>query len=135
MTYIPEESKIIYQSKDGKEEKGLRRPRMAGRHVFPCSKQRRTNGEVLWLLSRGKRKKSAQDELIPSILEPDGSSKEFRRNWARLIQKIYAVGLLTCAKCGGRMKILYIDYSDSQVPSCEDYLYGDPDYPLKAYAS
>jgi hypothetical protein len=26
-------------------------------------------------VSRGKRKKSDQDELIPSILEPDGSSK------------------------------------------------------------
>jgi len=41
-------------------------------------------------VSRGKRKKEDRDELIPSILEPDGSSKEFRRNWARLIQKIGA---------------------------------------------
>jgi len=48
--------------------------------------------------------------MIPSILEPveslqverpDGSSKEYRKNWARLIQKIYQVGPLTCAKCGG----------------------------------
>ena len=29
-------------------------------------------------VSRGKRKKEDNDELIPSILEPDGSSKEFR---------------------------------------------------------
>ena len=57
-------------------------------------------------VSRGKRKKQDQDNLIPSILEPDGSSKEHRKNWARLIQKIYEVDPLTCAKCGGKMKTL-----------------------------
>ena len=40
-------------------------------------------------VSRGKRKMQDQDGLIPSILEPDGSSNEHRKNWARLIQKIY----------------------------------------------
>ena len=39
-------------------------------------------------VSRGKRKKQNEDEWIPSILEPDESSKESRKNWARLIQKI-----------------------------------------------
>jgi hypothetical protein len=32
---------------------------------------------------------------------------------------------------------IQIDYSDSQVPPCEDYLYCDPDYPaggIDAYA-
>ena len=62
-------------------------------------------------VSRGKRKKRDQDGLIPSILEPDGSSKELRKNWSRLIQKIYEVDPLTCAKCGARMKILsFIEY-------------------------
>jgi len=56
-------------------------------------------------VSRGKRKKQDQDGLIPSILEPDGSSKEYRRNWARLIQKIYQVNPLICPKCKGRSKI------------------------------
>jgi len=37
--------------------------------------------------------------LIPYILEPGGSSKEYRKNWARLIQKIYEVDPLTCPKC------------------------------------
>jgi len=40
-------------------------------------------------VSRGKRKTQDQNGMIPSILEPDGSSKEYRKNWARLIQKIY----------------------------------------------
>lgn len=29
---------------------------------------------------------------------------------------------------------VHIDYSDSQVPPCEDDLYYDPDYPIEAYA-
>jgi len=57
-------------------------------------------------VSRGKRKKQNQDEWIPCILEPEGSSKEYRKNWARLIQKIYEVDPLTCPKCQGRMKII-----------------------------
>ena len=31
-------------------------------------------------VARGKRKKNDQDELIPSILEPEGSAKEYKRN-------------------------------------------------------
>jgi hypothetical protein len=36
-------------------------------------------------VSRGKRQKEGSDEAIPCILEPQGDSKTFRRNWARLI--------------------------------------------------
>jgi len=50
-------------------------------------------------VSRGKRIKREQDDLIPHILEPEGSPKEYRRNWARLIKKIYEVDPLTCPKC------------------------------------
>jgi len=96
-----------------------------------------------------------------------GWKEGFRRNWARLIQKIYEVDPLTCPKCFKKMKIIsfieneevikkilkhlglwevkarppprvnasppdvYIDYSDFQVPPCEDYLYRDPDYPIE----
>ena len=28
-----------------------------------------------------------------------------------------------------------IDYSDSQVPPCEDYIFHDSEYPIEAYAS
>ena len=44
--------------------------------------------------------------MLPSILEPTGSSKEYRRNWARLIQKIREVDPLTCTKCQGKMRII-----------------------------
>ena len=49
MSYIPEDSKVIYQSKDGKEDRvfdALEWPR----HVFSCAKQGRTNGKILWIL-------------------------------------------------------------------------------------
>ena len=59
-------------------------------------------------VSRGKRKKAEMDEIIPSIQESDGSSKSFRQNWARLIQKIYEVDPLTCPKCSGAMKVISV---------------------------
>jgi hypothetical protein len=58
------------------------------------------------------RKPVNQDEWIPCILEPAGSTKEYRKNWARLtrlgglIQKIYEVDTLACPKCQGAMKVL-----------------------------
>jgi len=32
---------------------------------------------------RGQRKKANEDGLVPSILQPDESSKGYRKNWAR----------------------------------------------------
>ena len=42
-------------------------------------------------VARGKRKETGIDDAIPCILEPEGNSKTFRKNWPRLIQKIYQV--------------------------------------------
>jgi hypothetical protein len=168
MTYLAEESKVIYQSKDGKDERvfdALEWLAAMCSHVPTKAEQMVRYYGHFSNLSRGKWKKNNQDELIPSILEPDGSSKEFRKNWARLIQKIYEVDPLTCAKCGGTMAIIsfiedpeiikkilkhldlwdlkarpplkakahspniHIDYSDSQLPTSDDYLYVDVEYP------
>jgi hypothetical protein len=49
-------------------------------------------------VTRGKRKKADQDGLIPSIMEDKGSPKEYRKNWDRLIQKIFEVDPLVCPK-------------------------------------
>lgn len=49
-------------------------------------------------VSRGNRKRQNQDERIPCILEPEESYKEYRKNWARLIQKIYEFDLLSCPR-------------------------------------
>ena len=109
MTYIPEESKVIYQSKDGKEEKvfgSLEWLAAMCSHVPNKGEQMVRYYGYYSNVSRGKRKKQDSDERIPSILEPDGSSKEFRRNWARLIQKIYETDPLCCPRCQGRMRII-----------------------------
>ena len=56
--------------------------------------------------SRGLRKKSDCDNEVPSLIESDISKKKFRKNWARLIQKIYNVDPLLCPKCSGEMSII-----------------------------
>ena len=56
--------------------------------------------------SRGLRKKAGTDDQIPALIESEISSKEFRKKWARLIQKIYNVNPLVCSKCFGSMKII-----------------------------
>jgi len=94
MTYIPEDSKVVYQSKDGKEEKifdALEWLAAMCSHVPNKGEQMVRYYGYYSNVARGKRKMSDQDELIPSILEPvedpdfsgDGTSKEYRKNWAR----------------------------------------------------
>jgi len=109
MTYISEESKVVYKSKDAKDEKtfdSLEWLAAMCSHVPNKGEQMVRYYGYVSNVSRGKRKKNDQDELIPSILEPDGSSREYRKNWARLIQKIYEVDPLTCPKCKNVMRIL-----------------------------
>jgi len=59
-------------------------------------------------VSRGNRSKHKQDDRISFVVESYECSKEFRKNWARLIQKIYEVDPLTCPKCCGEMKLILV---------------------------
>jgi hypothetical protein len=52
------------------------------------------------------RKKAGMDDQVPTLVMSTVSSKAFRRNWARLIQKIYEVDPLLCPKCQGPMKVI-----------------------------
>jgi|LGVE01.1.fsa_nt_gb hypothetical protein len=56
--------------------------------------------------SRGMRKKQGKDNAVPALIESDVSPSAFRKNWARLIQKIYNVDPLVCPKCQGKMRII-----------------------------
>ena len=51
--------------------------------------------------------KEDQDDHIPFILEPGVSSKEYRKNWAKLIQKIYNVNLHLYARRACRKIVLF----------------------------
>jgi len=106
MTYLPDESQVLYRSKDGKNEKTFdalewlaAMPACAcrtqtGAPMSPPKAGKPNKGEQMVRyygyysnVRRGKRKKQNQDEWISCILESDESSKERRMNWARLIQK------------------------------------------------
>ena len=56
--------------------------------------------------SRGMRKKADTDHQVPALVDSDISKKKFRKNWSRLIQKIYNVDPLLCPKCKGSMRII-----------------------------
>jgi hypothetical protein len=57
-------------------------------------------------VARGKRKKAGVDDAIGAILNPQSSDKDRRRQWAQLIQKIYAVDPLLCPRCAGPMRVV-----------------------------
>jgi hypothetical protein len=82
----------------------------------PCVPTSRTGGRYYGYYSnvcRGKRKETEGDG-VPCILEAERNSKEYRKNWAQLIQKIYEVDPLTCPEacpepvegCRGTMRII-----------------------------
>ena len=40
------------------------------------------------------------------MLEPVICSEQFRKNWARLIQKVFEVDPLVCTHCQGRLRVV-----------------------------
>jgi hypothetical protein len=109
MQYLDQEGKVDYTSKDGETHR-----------IFPalewlaamCSHIPNRGEQMVRYygfysnVSRGKRQIAGQDNAIPSILEPAGDSKAFRKNWARLIRKIYEIDPLVCPYCQGSMRII-----------------------------
>ena len=109
MTYLEQEATVVYKAKDGKDAK-----------VFPamewlaamCSHIPNKGAQMVRYygyysnVARGKRREAGTDDEIACIIEPQGNSKIFRKNWARLIQKIYEVDPLICPKCRGTMRII-----------------------------
>jgi len=109
MTYLRDESKVVYQSKDGNRTKtfdALEWLAAMCSHVPDRGEQMVRYYGYYSNVLRGKRKKEQKDDIIPCIIEEDGISPEQRKAWARLIQKIYEVDPLTCPKCHGSMKII-----------------------------
>ena len=82
MAYIREESKVVYQSKDGKSEKvfdALELLAAMCSHVPNKGEQMVRYYGYYSNVARGKRKMREEDELIPSILESDDSSRRYMR--------------------------------------------------------
>jgi hypothetical protein len=60
--------------------------------------------------SRGVRNKSNDEKILTPaeaiILNSNISRKKYRKNWARLIKKVFNIDPLLCPKCDGKMKII-----------------------------
>jgi hypothetical protein len=109
MDYLPEETMVIYHSKDGKDKKtydALEWIAAMGTHVPLRGEQMvRYYGEFSNCV-RGRRRKAQHIEAIPTVLEPELSTAQARKNWARLIQKVYEADPLVCSHCQGRLKVV-----------------------------
>jgi len=55
---------------------------------------------------RGRLRKRQEAEPIPTVLEPVISCEAFRRNWARLVRKVYETDPLLCPRCQREMRIV-----------------------------
>ncbi|MFC1815854.1 transposase [Thermodesulfobacteriota bacterium] len=104
MIYHRESGQVEYRSKDGSEIKvfdALEWMAAMCSHIPGRGEQMVRYYGYYSNVSRGKRKKARVGDKIPCILEPVLIDKAFRKNWARLIQKIYGVDPLTCTRCQG----------------------------------
>ncbi len=110
MTYLPEESRIIYRSKDNRQEKTFDALDWLAAMTSHIPDQREQMVRYYGFysnVSRGLRQKENVDGLTPCVIETGENAKP-NRNWARLIQKIYEVDPLTCPKCQGSMRVISI---------------------------
>ena len=115
MVYIPVEdavdgaANVIYASKDGKTRETFDALDWLAHlvtHVPDRYEQTVRYYGYYSNKSRGLREKADTDDVIPVIVKDQISSRQWRQNWARLIQKIYEVDPLLCPKCQGKMRII-----------------------------
>jgi len=109
MRYQRESGHVVYKSKAGKEIRvfdALEWLAAMCSHVPDKGEQMVRYYGYYSNVARGKRKKAGAEDKIPCILEPEMTDKAFRKNWARLIQKIYEVDPLCCPRCQGSMRVI-----------------------------
>jgi hypothetical protein len=128
MTYITEDqspdgiAKVIYQSRDCKTSKtfdALDWLAQLTTHIPSKNEQMVRYYGYYSNKSRGMRKQADKEDDVPALIDSDLSTKEFRRNWARLIQKVYEVNPLLCPKCQGEMRVISVieDADVTRLPS------------------
>jgi len=109
MDYSPDDATVVYRSKDGKEKKtydALDWLAAMASHVPERGKQSIRYYGAYANSVRGKLRKRQEGEPIPTVLEPVISSEARRRNWARLIRKVYETDPLVCPRCQKEMRIV-----------------------------
>jgi len=125
MKYLDQEGKVVYMSKDGKKTKAF--PALEWLAAMCSHIPNRGEQMVRYYgyysnVSRWKRQQAGNDDAVPCILESQGDEKTFRRNWARLIRKIYEVDPLICPKCQGTMRIISFIEDPSVIQAILEHL-------------
>jgi hypothetical protein len=124
MTYLPAkyaldgQAKVIYRSKDGRTSKTYEALDWLAQmvtHIPNKGEQMVRYYGYYSNKSRGMRKKAGIEDQVPALAESAVSCAAFRRNWARLIQKIYQIDPLLCPKCQGTMKVIAFIEDDALI--------------------
>lgn len=115
MTYTPPQkasggrAKVVYASKDGGTSKTFDALDWLAQLVTHIPNRGEQMVRYYGFYSnkcRGLREKAGADDQLPALIESDVAFKQFRNNWAKLIQKIYNVDPLLCPRCRGTMRII-----------------------------
>jgi len=109
MSYLEKEGTVVYRAKNGKDPKTF--PALEWLAAMCSHIPNRGEQMVRYYgyysnVARGKRKEAGTDNIIPCMTESVANNKALRKNWARLIQKIYEVDPLVCPHCNGTMRII-----------------------------
>jgi len=125
MQYLADEGTVVYSAKDGKDRKVFD----AQEWLAALCSHVPNRGEQMvryygWYsnVTRGKKRKLAEDEDIPYIIESNRSPAACRKSWAMLIQKIYEVDPLICPKCRGTMRIISFIEDRAIIKTIRSYL-------------
>jgi len=123
MKYYPDETKVTYQSKYGKDTKEFSSLEWMAALVSHIPDRGGQTVRYLGYYSNATRGRLKKEENQPQfhIIE-DESPRSLNRSWARLIQKIYEVDPLICPKCGGDMKVIAFIEDYRIVKKILDYL-------------
>ena len=109
MRYLEKEGTVVYRAKNGKDPKTF--PALEWLAAMCSHIPNRGEQMVRYYgyysnVARGKRKEAGTDNIIPCMTESVANNKALKKNWARLIQKIYEVDPLVCPHCNGTMRII-----------------------------
>jgi hypothetical protein len=105
LDYDAQTATVVYKGKDGRRQKSFDALEWLAAmcsHVPNKGEQMVRYYGYYSNVCRGKRQKTGEDCVVAYVLEPPMPDKAFRKNWARLIQKLYEVDPLVCPSCRGR---------------------------------
>jgi len=107
MKYFPDQAKVTYQSKYGKDVAEFSCLEWLAALVSHIPDKGGQTVRYLGYYSNVTRGRLKKEDGEPEfhIIE-DECPGRLNRSWARLIQKIYEVDPLVCSKCGGEMRII-----------------------------